>query len=123
MVEPTRYGAPYADCSQYVFAGTCPGSVPLTAPSNVMARNRVSLGSWKSRKAPVLDVMGASETLMRAGTGIDEAEGATDGEDVPSDGVGAGADVGPEANGTHATTEAMRTVIRICGASVRTQSR
>ena len=88
-----------------------------------MARNRVSPGSWNNRNAPALDVIGASETAMREGTGIDEAlaDGATDGEKV---GVAdAGEDEGgPDAAGPQATTDATRTAIRRCGVSVRTRS-
>lgn len=49
-----------------------------------MARSLVSPGSWKSRKAPALEVIGAFDTLMRAGTGINEApvDGEIDGEAV-----------------------------------------
>jgi hypothetical protein len=88
-----------------------------------MARSRVSPGSWNKRNAPALDAIGASETAMRAGTGIDEAvnDGAADGVDV---GVAdAGEDEGgPEAAGAQATTEATRTAIRRRGVSARTQS-
>jgi hypothetical protein len=86
-----------------------------------MARNRVSPGSWKSRNAPELDVIGLSETLMRAGAGIVEAveEGAADGADV---GVADAGEGGPDVAGAQATTEATRTAIRRCGVSARTRS-
>src|SRR5687767_609796 len=75
-----------------------------------MARNRVSPGSWKSRKAPALDVIGPSETLIRAGTGIAEAviEGATDGEEVCAGDAAERVGSGTEAVGTQATTDVTR---------------